>query len=263
MSNQEVRDQVLIFLLAGHETTSTALTFTMHLLGRHPDVQAAVHREIADVLGGRAPQAHDIARLKLTEMTVKEALRLYPPAYALGRLAEHDVTIAGQPIPAKSIVLLSPWTLTDEPIFRPSRSGSTPDGSTGCRAGTPSIRLFPVCEWSPRLHPWPLRHDGSGCRGRHAAGTVLGGFRVARDPLADQHHTATSRSGVVPTRSAGARSALTVTTIVVADRVRRRSAPSQRSRPVLKHLCRNSRWCRQTTHAQPHARSTARGPPQR
>ena len=51
MSQQEIRDQVLIFLLAGHETTSTALTFTLHLLGRHPEVQAAVHREVAEVLG--------------------------------------------------------------------------------------------------------------------------------------------------------------------------------------------------------------------
>ena len=86
MSDQEIRDQVLIFLLAGHETTSTALTFTVHLLGRHPDTQDAVHSEIADVLGGRAPHADDIARLTRTEMAVKEAMRLYPPAYGLGRM---------------------------------------------------------------------------------------------------------------------------------------------------------------------------------
>jgi cytochrome P450 len=109
MSRQEIRDQILIFLLAGHETTSTALTFTMYLLGRHPDVQAAVRGEIAEVLAGRVPGAEDVTRLRLTEMAVKEALRLYPPAYAVGRLAEHDVTIAGHPIPAQSIILLSPW----------------------------------------------------------------------------------------------------------------------------------------------------------
>ena len=78
MSDQEIRDQVLIFLLAGHETTSTALTFTMQLLGRHPDAQEAVHSEIANVLGGRAPHADDIARLTLTEMAVKEANAALP-----------------------------------------------------------------------------------------------------------------------------------------------------------------------------------------
>jgi cytochrome P450 len=109
MSGQEIRDQVLIFLLAGHETTSTALTFALHLLGRHPDVQAAVHREVIEVLGGRAPRADDIARLPLTTMVVKEAMRLYPPAYALGRLAESAVTVGRYRIPAGSILLLSPW----------------------------------------------------------------------------------------------------------------------------------------------------------
>jgi cytochrome P450 len=109
LSHQEIRDQVLIFLLAGHETTSTALTFTFQLLGRHPDVQAAVRREVTDVLAGRTPQADDIGRLALTAMTVKEAMRLYPPAYALGRLAETDVSIGGHHVPAGSILLLSPW----------------------------------------------------------------------------------------------------------------------------------------------------------
>jgi cytochrome P450 len=109
LSRQEIRDQVLIFLLAGHETTSTALTFTLHLLGRHPDVQAAVARECGEVLGGRVPRSDDIARLGLATMAVKEAMRLYPPAYALGRLAEHETTIGGRRIPAGSIVVLSPW----------------------------------------------------------------------------------------------------------------------------------------------------------
>ena len=93
MSRQEIRDQVLIFLLAGHETTSTALTFTIQLLGRHPDVQADVHREIAEVLGGRVVRADDVAKLALTTMALKEAMRLYPPAYALGRLAEAEAML--------------------------------------------------------------------------------------------------------------------------------------------------------------------------
>jgi cytochrome P450 len=109
LSHQEIRDQVLIFLLAGHETTSTALTFTFQLLGRHPEEQAAVRREVTDVLAGRPPRADDIGRLTGTAMAIKEAMRLYPPAYAMGRLAETEVTIGGHRVPAGSIVLLSPW----------------------------------------------------------------------------------------------------------------------------------------------------------
>jgi cytochrome P450 len=119
LSRQEIRDQVLIFLLAGHETTSTALTFTLHLLGRHPEVQAAVQREAAEVLGGRAPRADDIARLALATMAVKEAMRLYPPAYALGRLAEKDTTIGGCRVPAGAIVVLSPWATHRRPDLWP------------------------------------------------------------------------------------------------------------------------------------------------
>jgi cytochrome P450 len=109
LSHQEIRDQILIFLLAGHETTSTALTFTFQLLGRHPEEQAAVRREITDVLAGRPPRAEDIGRLTATARAIKEAMRLYPPAYAMGRLTETDVTIGGHHVPAGSIVLLSPW----------------------------------------------------------------------------------------------------------------------------------------------------------
>jgi len=109
LSHREIRDQVLIFLLAGHETTSTALTFTFQLLGRHPETQAAVRREVTDVLAGRPPRADDVGRLAITAMAVKEAMRLYPPAYALGRLTETEVTIGGHRVPAGSIVLLSPW----------------------------------------------------------------------------------------------------------------------------------------------------------
>ena len=85
MNVQQVRDEALIFLLAGHETTSTALTFTLHLLGRHPSEQPLVHDELDAVLDGRAPTLDDAPALARTAMAIKEAMRLYPPAYALGR----------------------------------------------------------------------------------------------------------------------------------------------------------------------------------
>jgi cytochrome P450 len=107
MDVQQVRDEALIFLLAGHETTSTALTFTLHLLARHPDEQRLVHEELDAVLDGRAPTLDDVPALARTAMAIKESMRLYPPAYALGRLSETENEIGGYSIPAGSFVVVS------------------------------------------------------------------------------------------------------------------------------------------------------------
>jgi cytochrome P450 len=109
MDIQQVRDEALIFLLAGHETTSTALTFTLHLLGRHPTEQQLVHDELDAVLDGRPPTFDDLPKLERTANVIKEALRLYPPAYAVGRLAESDQRIGGYTIPAGSFVVVSQY----------------------------------------------------------------------------------------------------------------------------------------------------------
>jgi len=159
MSQQDVSDQILIFLLAGHETTSTALTFTMHLLGRHPDVQAAVYDEIAEVLDGRTPHADDIGRLRLTEMVVKEAMRLYPPVYSLGRVVEQEV-IMGYRIPAGSIILLSQWTTHRRPDLWPEPRRFDP------------TRFEPAAEQArPRYAYFPFAGGLRGCIGGHFAMT--------------------------------------------------------------------------------------------
>jgi len=175
LSHQEIRDQVLIFLLAGHETTSTALTFTMQLLGCQPDAQSPVHREITEVLGARAPRAEDIPKLALTAMAVKEAMRLYPPAYALGRIAEHEVSIKGYRIPAGSIVLLSPWATHRRPDLWPEPQRFDP------------WRFEPAAEEvRPRYAYFPFAGGLRGCIGGHfalteaviAIATLLGQFSV-------------------------------------------------------------------------------------
>ena len=117
MDVQQVRDEVLIFLLAGHETTSTALTFTLQLLGQHPDEQARIHGELDAVLGGRAPAAEDVPALQCTAMAIKEAMRLYPPAYAIGRRAELETEIGGFVIPAGAYVLVSQYATHRHPEF--------------------------------------------------------------------------------------------------------------------------------------------------
>ena len=117
MDLQQVRDEALIFLLAGHETTSTALTFTLQLLARHPDEQAKVQDQLDVVLDGRTPTALDLPQLQRTTMAIKEAMRLYPPAYALGRRAERDTEIGGYAIPAGANVLVSQYATHRHPDF--------------------------------------------------------------------------------------------------------------------------------------------------
>jgi cytochrome P450 len=117
MDVQQVRDEALIFLLAGHETTSTALTFTLHLLARHPAEQRRVQAELDAVLDGRLPTAEDAPALERTAMALKEAIRLYPPAYALGRLAQTEQQIGGYLIPAGAYVGVSQFATHRHPRF--------------------------------------------------------------------------------------------------------------------------------------------------
>lgn len=119
MTDEEVRDQVLIFLLAGHETTSTALTFTLHLLGRHPEIQERVRAEVADVLGDARPTAASLQLLPYTAAVLKEAMRLYPSAPFTGRLTAEDSNIGGYAVPAGSDVVLSVWTIHRRPDLWP------------------------------------------------------------------------------------------------------------------------------------------------
>ena len=118
LSDAEVRDQVLIFLLAGHETTSTALTYTLHLLGRHPDQQKRVRAEVESVAGERTlATAEDVPSLEYTTMVLKEAMRLYPSAPFLGRRAVEEDQICGYRIPAGAEVVLAPWITHLHPDF--------------------------------------------------------------------------------------------------------------------------------------------------
>lgn len=106
LSDKEIRDQVLIFLLAGHETTSTALTYALHLLGRHTDIQDRVHAEVTKVLGDRTPTAADAAALTYTTACLKEAMRLYPSAPIIGRIATEDTVVAGVEVPRGAVVVV-------------------------------------------------------------------------------------------------------------------------------------------------------------
>ena len=111
MTDEQVRDEALTIFLAGHETTSNALTWTWYLLSQHPEVEAKLHEELDTVLKGRVPEFNDVAQLRYTEMVLAESMRLYPPAWAIGRLSLDDCELGGYHIPAGSLVLLSQYVM--------------------------------------------------------------------------------------------------------------------------------------------------------
>jgi cytochrome P450 len=109
MTDEQVRDEALTLFLAGHETTANALTFTFYLLSQNPEKEALLHKELDDVLNGNLPTVEDYPRLKYTETILAESMRLFPPAWALGRLAIEEHEFSGYKIPKGSLVLLSPY----------------------------------------------------------------------------------------------------------------------------------------------------------
>jgi cytochrome P450 len=128
LDQREVRDQLVTLFLAGHETTSHALTWTLYLLSQNPAAARALHAELDQVLGGRAPTYGDLAKLPYTEQVVDEAMRLYPPVYSVGRRAQKDTEIGGYPVANGSeVILWIYWTHRDprwypQPdAFRPER----------------------------------------------------------------------------------------------------------------------------------------------
>jgi cytochrome P450 len=127
MSDTQVRDEAITLFLAGHETTSNALTWTWYLLSGNPDVRRAWHAELDEVIGDRPPAAIDLARLPLTDAVLHEAIRLYPPAWAMGRTALEVHHAGGSEIPAGATVVVSPWLLHRDARWFPDPSAFRPD----------------------------------------------------------------------------------------------------------------------------------------
>ncbi len=128
MSDQQVRDEAMTLFLAGHETTALVLTWTWVLLARHPEVQERLIAEVNAVLAGRPPTAEDAPRLKFTEAVILESMRLYPPAYVIGREAIEACEVAGYPVPRGHTILMSQWAVQRDErwfgqaeTFRPER----------------------------------------------------------------------------------------------------------------------------------------------
>lgn len=134
MSDKQLRDELITIFLAGHETTAIALSWSLFLLARNPEVEERLHREISERLAGRLPTASDLPRLPYAEAVVKEALRIFPPAYVIGREARADCAIGGFHVPGGSTIYFSPWVLQHDARWFPEPEAFRPerwlDGST-------------------------------------------------------------------------------------------------------------------------------------
>jgi cytochrome P450 len=144
MSDQQLRDEVMTLLLAGHETTATVLTWTWYLLSQHPEVERRLHAELDTVLLGQLPTVEHLDALPYTRMVIQEALRLYPPAFGLTRHAIAEDEIGGYRIPANSMIFVSQYCTHRHPAFWEEPEVFDPERFTPERsAGRPRFAYFP------------------------------------------------------------------------------------------------------------------------
>jgi cytochrome P450 len=152
MSDKQVRDEVMTIFIAGHETTSNALTWTFYLLSQYPDVERKLHDELELVLGtnssnnagNRIPTADDIPKLQYTERVLRESMRLYPPVWTMGRYVENDYSVGEYTIPAGSSILMSQYVMHHDPRYYEKPEEFNPNRWTDdFKAHLPRFSYFP------------------------------------------------------------------------------------------------------------------------
>jgi cytochrome P450 len=128
MPDSQVRDEAITLILAGHETSALTLSYTLMLLAQHPDVQARLVCELQDVVGDHTPTAAHAKRLPYADAVIREAMRLYPPAWAIGREATTPIQVGDVEVPAGTQILIPQWVVHRDPrwfaeplAFRPER----------------------------------------------------------------------------------------------------------------------------------------------
>jgi cytochrome P450 len=151
MTDRQVRDEAMTLFLAGHETTAIALSWICYLLARDPGAFDLLHTELRQVLAGRAPTVADLPRLKFTEMVVLEGMRLYPPAYIIGREAVAECVIGGYRVRPGTTVLMSQWVVQRDPRFFPEPEAFKPERwANDLQKRLPKYAYFPF-GGGPRL----------------------------------------------------------------------------------------------------------------
>ena len=111
LTREQIRNEIIVLFMAGHETTANSLAWCWYLLSQSPDVEAKLHAELDEVLGDRVPDFSDVAKLPYTRAIFDESIRLYPPVPILSRQASEDDTIRRQHVPKGSLMLVVPWLL--------------------------------------------------------------------------------------------------------------------------------------------------------
>jgi cytochrome P450 len=127
MSDRQAQHEAMTLFLAGHETTANALTWTWYLLAQHPEIEAKLLEELDRVLGGRKPTITDLANLPYTDYVIKEAIRLYPPAWMLVRRTVAPVTMGGFAIPVGSFIFASPYIMHHSARYFPQPDRFLPE----------------------------------------------------------------------------------------------------------------------------------------
>jgi cytochrome P450 len=144
MTDAQLRDEAITIFAAGHETTSNALAWTFLLLARHPEVAARLYDEVTRVLGDRAPTLADLPALPFTKNVIQESMRLYPPAWVIGRRAEEEDEVCGHRVPVGTQVLVSPWATHRDPRHWEDPEAFDPDRFTPARSeGRAPFAYFP------------------------------------------------------------------------------------------------------------------------
>ena len=144
MSDQQVRDEATTIFLAGHETTAIALTWTFYLLSQSPEVEERLRWELDKVLGDRVPTPADLPELPYTRRVLSESLRLYPPAWTMGRTLIADLPVGGYVVPAGATALLSQYVIHHDPRWYPDPWRFDPDRwEPEAVAARPKYSFFP------------------------------------------------------------------------------------------------------------------------
>ncbi len=144
MTDEQLADEARTFLLAGHETTAISLSWSFYLLATHPEIQAALGRELDQVLGGRLPTAEDVPNLPLTERIVLEAMRLYPPAFTIGREPVEDFQLGPYTVKRGTTIFMSQWVMHRDGRYFEKPDAFDPDRWLPERSvGRPKMAYFP------------------------------------------------------------------------------------------------------------------------
>jgi cytochrome P450 len=144
LEQQQIQDHVMTFFLAGHETIASALSWTFYLLAQYPQIAEKLSAELDSVLAGCSPSAETYTQLDYTKMALTEGMRLFPPAWIMGRQAQQPITLGGYPIPQGATVLLSQWVTHHDPRFYPNPDLFKPERwLPAARAVRPKMAYFP------------------------------------------------------------------------------------------------------------------------